>query len=545
LLTAVGLFSWTNLHAQSQIMLQSWGWNSAGQLGNNTQFDSNEPLPVQNLEEVISVAAGFAHSASLRQDGTVWTWGGNAYGQLGNGNNNDQLLASPVVGPEGSGTLSSVRTLASGYNHNLVVRNDGTVWAWGRNNSGQLGNGANGTSPSFENANTTVPVQVRNASGSGFLTGIVAVAGGGFHSLALGEDGTVWAWGSNSRGQLGINSTDALRNRPVQVSNLTDVIAIAAGEAFSLALKRDGTLWAWGDNAFGQLGNNTFSRRLIPAQVVKVGFHPQSNPGFLTGVTAIAAGSTHSLAILQDGSVVVWGANTYGQLGDENLSSKPIPQAVPGLSNIMQVAGGFGHSMAIRGDGTLLTWGFNFYGQLGDGSNWDRVLPAPVDALAGSGSGACGYWHTVALAPGRSVSGTITPEGAYALAQPLTITFRPQGAPEFTRNVTLNSEGGFTVENLPRTTYTLHVKGRKWLATNISVDTRFSDVVNADATLLAGDLNDDNQIDLFDLIEFFGSYGSVMQDPNWNERADLFEDSIVDLFDLILFFTNYGAQGDP
>jgi hypothetical protein len=181
------------------------------------------------------------------------------------------------------------------------LKNDGTVWAWGYNPDGQLGN------RTYSDSN--VPVQVLG------LTGVTAIAGGGYHSLALKSDGTVWAWGRNDYGQLG-NGTNSDSNVPVQVANLTRVTAIAGGYGYrSLALKSDGTVWAWGYNYYGERGNGTTAASNVPVQV-----------SGLTGVTAIAEGDLHSLALKSDGTIWIWGWTECGQLGDGACVDSKVPK---------------------------------------------------------------------------------------------------------------------------------------------------------------------------------------------------------------------------
>ena len=205
---------------------------------------------------------------------TLTAWGYNYFGQLGDGSYGHNRTTPVEVSNLGGAELKAI---AAGSSHSLALKADGTVLAWGDNTSGQLGDGTNDKS--------TIPVQVEDPNDlSGFLSGVNAIAVGWSHSLALKDDGTVWAWGENRSGQLGNGSTTN-SNTPVQVSDLDGVKAVAAGWGHSLALKDDGTVWAWGDNQLGQLSDGTNANSSTPVQV--------SN---LDGVQAIAAGSDHSLA---------------------------------------------------------------------------------------------------------------------------------------------------------------------------------------------------------------------------------------------------------
>jgi alpha-tubulin suppressor-like RCC1 family protein len=267
--------------------------------------------------------------------------------------------------------LSGATAIASGGYHSLALRSDGTVWAWGANGHGQLGNGTT--------INSSTPVQANG------LSGATAIAGGssGDHSLAVKSDGTVWTWGANGHYQLG-NGTTIDSSIPVQVSGLGAVTAVAGGSYHSLALKSDGTLWAWGDNTYGQLGNGTTIDSSIPVQV-----------SGLSGVTAIAGGVSHSLAVKSDGTVWAWGWNALGQLGNGTTIDSSIPVQVSGLSGATAVAGGYGHSLAAKSDGTVWGWGFNFAGQIGNTS--DTKTPVQVSGVSGATAVAAGYWHSLAL----------------------------------------------------------------------------------------------------------------------------------------------------
>ena len=370
----------------------TWGFNASGQLGNGeTGTDTNKSVPVRvkgpegigYLDGVIAIAAGGYHSVALKNDGTVWTWGSNAYGQLGDGSSgitNNRSTPVQVKGPEGIGYLDGVIAIAAGDGHTVAVKNDGTVWTWGLNVYGQLGDGTA--------ADKNTPVQVKGPEGIGYLDGVIAIAAGDGHTVALKNDGTVWTWGANTRGQLG-DGTFSPRDRPVQVriddtAFLTDVTAIASGDLHSAALKNDGTVWAWGYNGRYQLGNGTTGEENRPVQVKGAG-----GSGNLTDITAIAAGRNHSAALKSDGTVWTWGCNDNGQLGDGTTTSRSTPVQVKGpdgtehLTGVTAIAAGGDDSAAMKSDGTILTFGSNQYGQLGDGTGTDRNSPVSVTAYDG------------------------------------------------------------------------------------------------------------------------------------------------------------------
>ncbi len=333
---------------------------------------TNRDLPF----ETTPAKPAFAVQDATNVSGTVSAWGGNFVGDLGNGTNTNSNTPVEVSG------LSGVTAIAGGEEHSLALKGDGTVWAWGDNGTGELG--ANTFGSSFSNT----PLQVLGPGGVGDLAGVTAIAGGDLWSLALKSDGTVWAWGWNVYGQLG-NGTNTTSNTPVQVSGLSGVTAIAAGN-HGLALKSDGTVWAWGDNSFGELGNGTNTTSNTPVQVLG-----------LSGVTAIAAGVRHSLALKSDGTIWAWGANSSGQLGNGTNTNSNTPLQVSGLSGVTAIAGAnANNTYALKSDGTVWAWGDNFFGELGNGTFTPSNTPAQV-----VGTGAVGYLSGVTVIASGSFLG--------------------------------------------------------------------------------------------------------------------------------------------
>ncbi|MGQ5393389.1 InlB B-repeat-containing protein [Paenibacillus sp. M.A.Huq-84] len=335
----------------------SWGRGSNGQLGNGESVSRAVPRKATGLSSVKSITGGVRSSFAILKDGTVMGWGANGNGQLGDGTTTDRL--SPVQ----VSALSNIKAISGGTSyHTLALDGNGNVWAWGRNDNGDLGDGTT--------IQRNTPVQVTT------LSNVKAIAAGGYFSLALKEDGTVWSWGWNGAGQLGNGTTDQ-RILPEQVPGLSHITAIAAGGNHSLALDANGRIWAWGENRYGALGDGTTTNRTAPVQV-----------SGLTNATTIAGGNYHSLALDAEGQVYAWGYNNYGQLGDGTTTQRNIPVLVPELSKMTAIAGGGFHSFAMRSDGMVWSWGYNADGELGDNTAISRSLPvksgAVMDATAPS-----------------------------------------------------------------------------------------------------------------------------------------------------------------
>jgi alpha-tubulin suppressor-like RCC1 family protein len=332
-----------------------------------------------------ALGGGIENSIALLPDGTVWTWGGNTYFQIGDGTHNTRLLPGIVS------DLTGVQRIAAGDAHNLALMSDGTLRAWGENGNGRLGDGSN--------VNRSRPVAVQG------LTTVVDMEGNSNDSVALLADGTVMSWGDNCCGQLGSGSSSpSSRNTPGAVSGLTNVTAIGLGTLHALAVRSDGTVWAWGSNNSGEIGDGTSgTTRWSPVQVTG-----------LTNMTAVQGGFYFSAALDQTGTIWTWGQNDQGQLGIGTNTSHLTPVAVTSLSNVTQIASGPYHTVALRADGTVWTFGGNSEGQIGDGTQTARVTPTQVTELTSIVLVAAGDYHSLALAAdgtvwawGRNVNGTL------------------------------------------------------------------------------------------------------------------------------------------
>jgi alpha-tubulin suppressor-like RCC1 family protein len=355
----------------------AWGDNELGQIGNGSratvEFDS--PLPVILPAAVKQVAASpdeFA-SAAVLATGKVEVWGSNAYGEAG------PDAPNPSLSPQVISGLTGIIQVAVGGGHVLALDSDGTVWSWGNNTYGQLGNGTTSSLP-YSNPS---PVPVPG------INGIVQIAAGGGFSLALRGDGTVYAWGLNSSGQLG-DGTTVSRDAPEALPALAGEVAkLIAGDQTSYAIRPDGMLLSWGSNSGGLLGRGpTPGFPATPAVV----------PG-LTGVTQVASSAAATLAVASPAAAMwAWGPNSGGESGDGTTTARATPEQTS-LSGVARVAVGGLMGAAALSTGTLMTWGENQDGQLGQGSHDASVhaTPAPVRTLAGVSQVALSYFSGLAV----------------------------------------------------------------------------------------------------------------------------------------------------
>jgi alpha-tubulin suppressor-like RCC1 family protein len=300
-----------------------WTWGDGLALGTGSTAESTIPVQVPGLAGITQVAAGadFDFDLALRSDGTVWSWGSNVLGQLGNGNTDFSGTPVQVTG------LTGVTQIAAGDAFGLALRSDGTVWAWGWNHNGALGD----ETPT--GSESDVPVQVPG------LSNVTQIAAGYSSAMAVRVQArrgailrTVWTWGSNSAGELGDGTTTDSAT-PVEVSglNVPAITAISAGGGFSMVLGSDGSVWGWGVNSGGQLGNGTTASELRPVEILD------------GAVTGISAGQSHALALLRGGSVLAWGTGPFG-LDTSSLT----PEVVPSLAGVTQVSAGGEYSLAVH-----------------------------------------------------------------------------------------------------------------------------------------------------------------------------------------------------
>lgn len=510
-------------------LVSAWGSNYEGRLGVGApEAFLTAPRWVEGLGGetygIVAISAGLEYSLALDSNGWVSSWGWNGWGNLGDNSYETRTLPVPCWAPR------SVAVSAGMY-HGVSLDRFGLVWAWGRNTTGQLGDGTTTSRP--------YPVSVSE------VEHVTAVAAGGSHTLALTEGGTVWSWGNNADGELG-DGTDVDRSLPAPIVGLDRIVAIAAGASFSLALRDDGTVWAWGWNGNGQLGNGSSAvptRSLVPVRALTP-----------SGIVAIAAGGLHALALRDDGTVWAWGYNETGALGDGTYTTRKTPVQVLGLSNAAAISAGFLHSLAIRSDGTTWAWGDNQSGQLGNGTTSRSNVPAiglyPMDLLDGNVQVSAGGQHSLAIYPQRRVRGSVVlREIASSVAgQEVEFEIRTPGSTEYVRRerVALDESGSFSVETNLSGDFDVAVKGYHWLRRTIpNVPIRRYGPSGLVFELANGDANSDNRVNIADFILFRPSFGTRSGSLAYDPRCDFNADASINIADFLILRANFGKVGDP
>jgi alpha-tubulin suppressor-like RCC1 family protein len=349
--------------------VQTWGRNNFGQLGDGSGIDRSSPVTVSNISNAVAVAAGQAFALAVTANGQVWGWGDNSSGQLGVASQANQTIPNLVT------SLPSIQGVSAGTTHSLAYDGNGSVWVWGDNESGQLGDGTT-------LARRSTPFQLP------LFTGAIAVSAGNEYSLVLTVDGNVWSWGGNASGELGRSATtlgplgNPMSSSPGLVSGISNVMAIAAGSAYSMAVKKDGTLWVWGVDPYVTIANPS-----IPRQITG-----------LNNIVAVASGFGHHLALQSNGTVWAWGSNGDGQLGNGLPPDQPTPVAVPNLPSIVAIAAGGDQSLALAADGSLWVWGTYSDPQLAGGDNVaPKILPVMTQPATAAGPLAlvAGSYHSM------------------------------------------------------------------------------------------------------------------------------------------------------
>ena len=341
----------------------AWGRNGQGQLGINSTTDSDFPVQVGTDTNWAMVSAGAWYTMAIKTNGTLWAWGMNSSGTLGLPVGN-VLVPTQITTTSPTSSSNDWAMVTTAYNSTLAIKTNGTLWAWGMNQFGQIGN----------NSTTTITTPTRIGTDTDWATVSVGAnqtnnqAG---HTVAIKTNGTLWAWGRNTDGEcgLGTSGTGTDRTVPTQVGTDTNWKSVSAGANHTVALKTNGTLWAWGANNNGQLGDGTNVNKTSPVRI-----------GFLTDWTAVSAGDYHTAVMRASGALYTCGSNSKGQLGDgTSVADRNVLVRIGADAAWSSVSAGMdGGTIAIRADGTLWAWGNNEYGQIGDGTHGtanNRAVP--------------------------------------------------------------------------------------------------------------------------------------------------------------------------
>src|SRR3989339_893544 len=307
----------------------------------------------------VAISAGNKHTIALKSDGTLWAWGSNDNGQLGDD------TATQRTSPTKIGTDTNWVAVSAGGAHTIAIKSDGTLWGWGNNSNGQLGLGY---------ATTSYPYAITPPTKIGTDTNWVAVSAGEAHTIALKSDGTLWGWGNNNNGKLGLGYTTPSYpyaiTSPTKIGTDTNWVTVSAGYAYTIALKSDGTLWAWGWNSYGRLGDGTSEQRISPTKI-----------GTDMNWVAVSAGYSYTMALKSDGTLWAWGKNDYGELGlgykytffPYGITS---PTKIGTDTNWVAVSAGNWITVALKSDGTRWAWGGNYYGEKGEGTK--NIITTPT-----------------------------------------------------------------------------------------------------------------------------------------------------------------------
>jgi len=428
--------------------LLGWGDDFNGQLGDgSTGVEAvTIPVPAKGISSATEVATGFEHSLVLLDDGSVSGIGGNVYGELGDGTSEDSL--TPIAIPGTSGAIA----VAAGAEHSLALLANGTVLAWGSNGDGQLGLSDGAVGP--ETCNTIRPCRRTVAPVPG-LTDVVAIAAAQRWNLALRADGTVMAWGEDGVGQLGDGTgvTEGCEcvDHPIPVAGVSGAVAISAGTLAGYALLADGSVRSWGENGQGALGNG------VAGGSGECGCLPPLTVFGLAPVEQASGGGSFALALRPDGAVDAWGLNNSGELGNGSASKEgcfcvPLASAVAGLGPAHAVLATTNNGFAVLADGRVMAWGLGKGGGIGNGSVKDSYVPTPVTGVAGA-SGVGGFHGTHFALIGSSQAldvslagagaGTVGTRGLLCSGGPCRETY-PQGQVEVLRAETSAGFAGWT-----------------------------------------------------------------------------------------------------
>jgi len=351
--------------------LWGWGYNSGGQLGDGTTENKLNPVQIGNDANWKKIVTGSYHTLAVKTDGILWAWGVNELGQLGDGTKINNATPIQVKG------IANCYQVDAGNTFSLLVKPDALYCGTGSNDFGQLGDG------------TTLNKQTYDCIE--FTQAEIAI--GERHGLFINTDGTLWAWGYGGQGAIG-DGTNEFRSSPVHIGTDVNWMKISAGGDQSLAIKTDGSLWAWGDNLQGQLGDGTTTTRFSPVQIgTDLNWKEISTGGNIDQPDE----GHHSLAIKSDGTLWAWGSNRFGQLGDGTTTDKHVPVQIDTAADWKEISAGVLYSLAIKTDGTLWGWGYNIDCQLGDGTSKSKLSPVQIGTDTNWKHISAGQYHSIGI----------------------------------------------------------------------------------------------------------------------------------------------------
>jgi alpha-tubulin suppressor-like RCC1 family protein len=378
--------SWTRNYDTTLVYantLWTWGFNSAGPLGDGTRTNRSIPGTTAGGSTTWSiVSAGGYQTLAIKTDGTLWTWGRNGGGQLGDGTSTSRSSPGTTAG---GGT--NWATISTKVGTSAAIKTDGTLWTWGYNDAAQLGDG---TTNRRSSPGTTL--------GGGTTWSSVSA---GNSLLAIKTDGTLWTWGCNMNGQLGNGAGSSLNQSSpgTTLGGGTNWSSVSGGSSHTAGIKTDGTLWTWGANGCGQLGTGDIVCR----------FSPGTTAGGGTNWSSVSGGRSHTAGIKTDGTLWTWGDNSSGKLGTGTTTDQSSPGTTAGGGTTWSsVSAGWYHTSGVKTDGTLWTWGSNAYGRLGDGTTVAQCSPGTT---AGGGTN----WSSVSSGNNHTAAIQHTPSGFDAL----------------------------------------------------------------------------------------------------------------------------------
>jgi alpha-tubulin suppressor-like RCC1 family protein len=354
--------------------LYTWGNNGNGQLGDNTT--SSKSYFSQSGTATWSTTSVGGNSSGLilgiKTDGTLWAWGYNPFGGLGL---NDLVYRSS---PTQIGSDTNWSSISAGQYTAFAIKTNGTLWGWGANNSGQIGLN--------NSTNTSSPIQIGSLTNWSVISTNNDTPQG---TLAIKADGTLWGWGGNTSGQLGLNDAN-YRSSPTQIAVGSTWIYVAARGNHTIAIKTGGTLWTWGKNSNGQAGGTGVGNVVVRSSPVQV--------GALTTWSKVFSGPLNSFAIRTDGLLFGWGLNSTGAVGNNAILNRSSPTVIGALTNWSFISVGTFHTMALKTDGSLWIWGRNNNYQLGLGDSTYRSSPTQVGFITKWLSIAAGQYTSSGLA---------------------------------------------------------------------------------------------------------------------------------------------------